>query len=50
MDIDHQVRIAAFKWLEEQVRIHGDVLPRSLLAHGFSLDRKSTRLNSSHYS
>jgi len=24
MNIDHQVRIAAFKWLEEQVRIHGD--------------------------
>ena len=38
MDIDHQVRIAAFKWLEEQVRIHGDVLPRSLLAHGFSFE------------
>ncbi len=34
-DIDQRVRIAAFKWLDEQVGIHGDVLPRSLLAQGF---------------
>lgn len=34
MKMDHQVRMAAFSWLAEQVRIHGDVLPRELLAQG----------------
>jgi len=34
-DIDQRVRIAAFDWLDEQVGIHGDVLPRSILAQGF---------------
>ena len=37
-DIDQRVRIAAFNWLDEQVGIHGDVLPRSLLAKGFIFD------------
>ena len=32
---DLRVRIAAFEWLNEQVAIHGDVLPRRLLADGF---------------
>lgn len=32
---DAQYRVQAFHWLEEQVRIHGDVLPRALLAEGF---------------
>lgn len=36
MDIDKQVRLAAFNWLTEQVEIHGDVLPRTLLKNGFS--------------
>jgi putative restriction endonuclease len=35
MDIDLQVRIAAFNWLLEQVNSHGDVLPRKLLEQGF---------------
>ena len=35
MTVDHRVRVAAFHWLKEQVRIHGDVLPRALLAQGF---------------
>jgi putative restriction endonuclease len=35
---DNKVRLAAFKWLEEQTAIHGDVLPRRLLADGFTLD------------
>jgi putative restriction endonuclease len=34
-DIDQEVRIAALNWLDEQVSIHGDVLPRSILAEGF---------------
>lgn len=35
MDIDLQVRVAAFHWLSEQVNLHGDVLPRKLLEQGF---------------
>ncbi len=35
MDIDLQVRLAAFNWLSEQVNSHGDVLPRQLLQQGF---------------
>ena len=35
MDIDLQVRLAAFNWLTEQVNLHGDVLPRKLLEQGF---------------
>jgi putative restriction endonuclease len=33
--IDAHVRNSAFEWLTEQVRLHGDVLPRSVLAQGF---------------
>jgi putative restriction endonuclease len=35
MDIDLQVRLAAFSWLSEQVNSIGDVLPRQLLEKGF---------------
>ncbi|MBN1306225.1 MAG: HNH endonuclease [Anaerolineales bacterium] len=35
MDLDFQVRTAAFTWLSEQVSLHGDVLPRALLVQGF---------------
>jgi len=35
MDIDLQVRVAAFNWLSEQVNSHGDVLSWSLLLQGF---------------
>ncbi|MGE5550420.1 MAG: HNH endonuclease, partial [Bacteroidota bacterium] len=35
---DARVRSAAFAWLAEQVAIHDDVLPRSILAEGFNLD------------
>jgi len=38
LDIDRKVRIAAFNWLTEQVRVHGDVLPRSILATGFEFE------------
>jgi len=38
MNMDHQVRLSAFHWLAEQVRIHGDVLPRELLAQGFEFE------------
>ena len=35
---DLRVRVAAFEWLGEQTRFHGDVLPRAVLARGFDLD------------
>jgi len=35
MNIDLEIRLAAFDWLSEQVGIHGDVLPRELLREGF---------------
>lgn len=35
---DAAVRRAAFNWLEDQVRLHGDVLPRTLLAQGLSYE------------
>ncbi len=34
-DRDSAVRLAAFRWLEEQVAVHGDVLPIELLRQGF---------------
>jgi putative restriction endonuclease len=37
-NIDQRIRIAAFNWLDEQVSIHGDVLPRSILAQGFEFE------------
>lgn len=37
-DIDQRVRIAAFNWLDEQIGIHGDVLPRSIPAEGFEFE------------
>ncbi|OGU24885.1 MAG: hypothetical protein A2X66_06135 [Ignavibacteria bacterium GWA2_54_16] len=36
--MDQRVRLAAFDWLVRQVKIHGEFLPRELLAKGFELD------------
>jgi putative restriction endonuclease len=36
-DSDLPVRLAAFRWLEEQRAVHGEVLPWSLLLAGFSM-------------
>lgn len=33
---DHDIRRAAFAWLDEQVMLHGPVLPRDALERGFS--------------
>jgi putative restriction endonuclease len=33
--LEQSIRLAAFDWLGEQVRIHGEVLPRNILAEGF---------------
>jgi putative restriction endonuclease len=38
MDTDLKIRLAAFQWLEEQTSLHGDVLPRDMLAEGFSFE------------
>lgn len=35
LQYDAKVRRAAFEWLEELTRLHGDVLPRDVLARGF---------------
>ena len=35
-DIDLSIRMAAFGFLEEQVRLHGEVLPLTLLRQGFT--------------
>lgn len=32
------IGLAAFKWLNEQMHIHGDVLPRRLLEQGFDFN------------
>jgi putative restriction endonuclease len=37
-ELDQRVRLAAFQWLRAQMDVHGDVLPRALLAEGFVLD------------
>jgi putative restriction endonuclease len=35
---DTLIRLAAFRWLHAQVAIHGDALPRSVLAKGFEIE------------
>ena len=42
MDIDKQIRLAAFNWLQDQVDKHGDILHRDKLAQGFQF--KSRRI------
>lgn len=46
MDIDLQVRMAAFNWLSEQVNSHGDVLPKKLLDKGFEFQGQQVHLMS----
>ena len=41
---DERVRAAAFDWLARQVSLHGDVLPRAALAHGFEFDQRPVRV------
>ena len=38
MDLDTQIRLAAFKWLETQSPIYEDVFPRALLSTGFNFE------------
>ena len=41
--LDTRIRQQAFDWLAEQVEVHGDVLPRRLLARGF--EREGRRIH-----
>jgi len=41
---DASVRLEAFAWLERNVAVHGDVLPRPLLAQGFVFQGKRVPL------
>lgn len=41
---DARVRAAAFQYLEQQTRLHGEVLPHSVLIRGFSFDGKRVPL------
>lgn len=34
------MRLAAFNWLDKQVKIYGETLPRQLLVDGFILDEE----------
>ena len=40
---EHQIRLKAFEWLEEQTQLHGEVLSRDLLAKGFVF--RNTRIH-----
>ena len=42
--MDDQIRLAAFNWLNKQVIIHGDSLPRSILTEGFPYSGQRIRL------
>jgi putative restriction endonuclease len=44
MDIDLSIRLAAFNWLAEMTRAHGEVLPRSLLVEGFQFKNERVPL------
>jgi putative restriction endonuclease len=44
MDIDLSIRLAAFNWLAEMIKIRGDVLPRSLLVEGFQFKNERVPL------
>ena len=43
-NIDQRVRLAAFDWLSNQIKVHGDVIPRAILANGFEFEGKRVPL------
>lgn len=43
-ELDRRVRLAAFQWLRAQMDVHGEVLPRSVLAQGFDFDGRRVPL------
>ena len=44
IELDHRVRLAAFQWLRAQMDIHGEVLPRSILAEGLVFEGRRVPL------
>ena len=44
LDIDQRIRLIAFNWLSQQVKIHGEVLHRILLEKGFEFEGKRVLL------
>jgi putative restriction endonuclease len=43
-NLDQRVRLAAFDWLSNQIKVHGDVIPRSVLAKGLEYDGRRVPL------
>lgn len=44
MQFDHQVRLAAFEWIEKQSISHDDIIPRKTLEDGFDFQGKRITL------
>ena len=44
ISLDEKIRLAGFNWLRQQTDIHGDVLPRELLAEGFIFENERVPL------
>lgn len=44
INLDQKVRLAAFDWLSNQIKVHGDAIPRSVLAKGFEFEGKRVPL------
>jgi putative restriction endonuclease len=42
--LDQRVRLAAFQWLRAQMEVHGEVLPRTRLAQGFTFEGRRVPL------
>ncbi|MGD1151396.1 MAG: HNH endonuclease [Syntrophales bacterium] len=43
-NLDQRVRLAAFDWLSNQIKVHGDVISRSVLAKGLEYDGRRVPL------
>jgi len=43
-DLDQRVRLAAFAFLDRQTQLHGETLPRTVLAQGFEFDGRRVPL------
>ena len=43
-DLDQRVRLAAFAFLDQQTQLHGETLPRTVLAQGFEFDGRRVPL------
>jgi putative restriction endonuclease len=43
-DLDTQVRLRAFTFLEEQQKLYGETLPHAILTRGFDFDRSRVPL------